>query len=311
MVSSTHDELSPRDVSSFTSISHYFTDAYWDDGADARTASLPLISGGPWKVLSIVGVYLLFVTWAAPRYMSTREAFKMNKLMIIYSAVLSVGNALGFLVGFVAANYGLEAFMCKKANYHVNTIDSFQNWVYVYGGWMYFFSKLIDLIDTVIFALRKSQRQISGLHLIHHSLMPIASWAGVKYVPGGNIVLVPLINSFIHSIMYAYYGFTAAGHKVWWKQHLTLAQVLQFIVFVAHGVYSSMQPNCSHPMIWNVAELFYASLFFVLFAKFYRKTYLSHKSHSQTQDNRSDSPAANARRTQNELNNNVKSKKQW
>lgn len=308
MPSSPSEQVSPgEELTSF----YLFTDEYWDEGADARTASLPLISGGPWKVVSIIGIYLIFVVYAAPRFMASREPFKIKKLMIIYSCVLSIGNALGFLLGFTAATFGYDAFTCKKANSNINSIESFQDFVYVYGGWMYFFSKLIDLIDTVIFALRKSQRQISGLHLFHHSLMPIASWAGVKYVPGGNIVLVPLINSFIHSIMYAYYGFTAAGHKVWWKQYLTLAQVLQFVIFVAHGVYSAIQPTCSHPMIWNIAELFYASLFFYLFAKFYRRTYLTSKVSSLHANciQSDNSVQTLARKSQNELNNNVKFKK--
>lgn len=40
-------------------------------------------------------------------------------------------------------------------------------------SWLFFFSKLLDFIDTVFFVLRKKGQQLSRLHLIHHSLMPI------------------------------------------------------------------------------------------------------------------------------------------
>lgn len=52
--------------------------------------------------------------------------------------------------------------------------------------WWYYFSKLIELLDTVFFLLRKKTRQISFLHVYHHSTMPILWWIGVKWVPGGQ-----------------------------------------------------------------------------------------------------------------------------
>lgn len=300
----------------------YFSNEFWDLGADARAKSLPLIPGGPWKVLSIVTFYLIFVKIIGPKLMENREAFKMKKFMIYYSLLLSLGNGIGFLVGITAANFGIDAFTCKMANSSSSSISTFQDNVYIYGGWLYFVSKLIDLIDTVIFVLRKSHRQVSGLHLFHHSFMPLATWAGLKYIPGGNIVLIPLINTLIHSVMYAYYGLTAAGQKVWWKQYLTLMQVIQFIIFGIHSIYTGLQPNCSHSMIWNAAELFYASVFFILFANFYRRAYLTpskcpsssssstssaclstNVTTTTTATNRSNSIL---RRMQQELNNNIK-----
>ena len=52
--------------------------------------------------------------------------------------------------------------------------------------WLYFIIKIVDLIDTVIFALRKKQNQITFLHVFHHFSMVVNAWYGVKYVAGGQ-----------------------------------------------------------------------------------------------------------------------------
>lgn len=41
--------------------------------------------------------------------------------------------------------------------------------------------------------------------------MPCTWWFGVRFVPGGFGSFHALINSFIHFVMYAYYGVSALG----------------------------------------------------------------------------------------------------
>jgi hypothetical protein len=256
----------------------------WDDATDARTAHLPLVSGGPWKVIFIVIVYLLFVKIVGPRIMRDRKPFDLRLLMLLYNVMLAIGNGLGFIAAFVASSYGRDTFSClashvAKEEMSGRNVLSLQDYVYIYGGWLYFISKFIDFLDTIFFVLRKRDRQVSGLHVFHHSFMPIATFIGIKFIPGGNIVLVPLVNTFIHSIMYTYYALSAAGSKykqyLWWKKYLTLAQVIQFVIIIAHSMYGLMQEQyCSFHPIFHAFELFYASVFFTLFLHFYLKTYV-------------------------------------
>lgn len=56
--------------------------------------------------------------------------------------------------------------------------------------WWYFAAKIIELLDTVFFVLRKKNRQISFLHLYHHTMMPICAWIGTKFLPGTQLLLI-------------------------------------------------------------------------------------------------------------------------
>jgi hypothetical protein len=47
-------------------------------------------------------------------------------------------------------------------------------------AWWFYFSKFIDFADSIFFVLRKKKDQLSTLHIIHHSTMPIFSWFGPK-----------------------------------------------------------------------------------------------------------------------------------
>lgn len=44
--------------------------------------------------------------------------------------------------------------------------------------------KLVELLDTVFFVLRKKQNQVSFLHVYHHTIMAVFTWGYLKYLPG-------------------------------------------------------------------------------------------------------------------------------
>ena len=60
-------------------------------------------------------------------------------------------------------------------------------------------------------------------------IMPVSWWFGVKFVPGGFGTFHALLNSFIHFLMYTYYGLAALGEKyqkfLWWKKYMTTMQM--------------------------------------------------------------------------------------
>jgi len=56
--------------------------------------------------------------------------------------------------------------------------------------WLYFLLKILDLVDTIFFVLRKKQNQVTFLHVYHHVGIVIGSWAAVKYLPGGHVTFL-------------------------------------------------------------------------------------------------------------------------
>lgn len=61
--------------------------------------------------------------------------------------------------------------------------------------------------------------------------MPVSWWFGVRFVPGGFGTFHALLNSFIHVLMYAYYGLSALGPQyqkyLWWKRYMTKMQLVK------------------------------------------------------------------------------------
>jgi hypothetical protein len=51
--------------------------------------------------------------------------------------------------------------------------------------WFFYFSKLVEFLDTLFFILRKKNNQVSVLHVYHHSTMPFIWWIAVKWFAGG------------------------------------------------------------------------------------------------------------------------------
>ncbi len=95
---------------------------------------------------------------------------------------------------------------------------------------LFYLSKFIELLDTIFFIMKKNFRQVSVLHVLHHGIMPISWWFGVRFVPGGFGTLHSCINSFIHFLMYLYYGLAALGPDyqkyLFWKKYMTWMQMV-------------------------------------------------------------------------------------
>ena len=143
--------------------------------------------------------------------------------------------------------------------------------------WWCFISKYVEFLDTIFFVLRKRERQISVLHLVHHSLMPITIGFGLPFTPNGHGTFYGLVNSFIHVVMYSYYFLASLGPKVqqylWWKVHLTKMQLLQFLIVFSHQVQVFIY-DCDFSRTIAGMECLFAILLTILFGNFYVQSYL-------------------------------------
>lgn len=88
--------------------------------------------------------------------------------------------------------------------------------------------------------MRKKFDHVSTLHVIHHGIMPMSVWFGVKFCPGGHSTFFGFLNTFVHIIMYSYYLIAALGPQyqkfLWWKKYLTTIQMVRWWAKQLHSV---------------------------------------------------------------------------
>uniref|UniRef100_A0A2K5JED5 Elongation of very long chain fatty acids protein n=1 Tax=Colobus angolensis palliatus TaxID=336983 RepID=A0A2K5JED5_COLAP len=218
--------------------------------ADPRIQGYPLM-GSPLLMTSILLTYVYFVLSLGPRIMANRKPFQLRGFMIVYNFSL------------VALSLYIVYEMVRVA-------------------WLFLFSKFIELMDTVIFILRKKDGQVTFLHVFHHSVLPWSWWWGVKIAPGGMGSFHAMINSSVHVIMYLYYGLSAIGPVaqpyLWWKKHMTAIQLIQFVLVSLHisQYYFMSSCNYQYPVIIHLIWM-YGTIFFMLFSNFWYHSYTKGK----------------------------------
>lgn len=94
--------------------------------------------------------------------------------------------------------------------------------------------------------------------------------------------LPAMVNSFIHVLMYSYYGLAALGPSVtkylWWKKYLTILQLIQFSTALILGI-NAIRSGCDFPLWMQYALVIYMLSFIVLFGNFYAKAYIAKVRH--------------------------------
>ena len=146
-------------------------------------------------------------------------------------------------------------------------------------SYFYYLSKFTELFDTFCFVARKKFNQVSLLHVVHHGIMPMSVWFGVRFVGGGHTTFFPTMNVFVHVVMYLYYMLSAMGPKyrkfLWWKQYLTTFQMLQFVLGMLHAFQLVFYDDCDYPVQFAYFVGAHGVLFFALFSQFYVKAYFN------------------------------------
>uniref|UniRef100_A0A9J7X516 Elongation of very long chain fatty acids protein n=2 Tax=Cyprinus carpio TaxID=7962 RepID=A0A9J7X516_CYPCA len=244
------------------------------ENGDKRTGGWLLV----YSPLPVGGIFLcyLIIVWLGPKLMAYREPVNIKALLIIYNfsmVCLSAYMFYEFTASSWLANYSL---VCQPVDYSETPLAMRMARV----CWWFYFSKVIELTDTMFFILRKKNNQLTFLHVYHHGTMIFNWWAGVKYVAGGQSFFIGLINSFVHVVMYMYYGLAALGpqmHKyLWWKRYLTSLQLLQFFIVTIHTAVN-FYADCDFPDSMNMVVLSYAFSLIALFSNFYYQSYISKK----------------------------------
>ncbi|XP_071527223.1 very long chain fatty acid elongase 7-like [Panulirus ornatus] len=232
-----------------------------------------LLMHSPLPALTVSLLYVAAVTWVGPFYMNNRKPIPgLRTIMMYYNACQVVFSTWLFVEAGRAGWFGRYSFICQTCDYSNNP----KAVTMMHCAYWYHFSKYVDLIDTVFFVLNKKYEHMSLLHMCHHTLMPISTWYGVRYHPGGHNTFFGFLNCFVHIVMYTYYLLAAMGPSVrpylWWKKYLTSLQMLQFTVVFFHSL-QLVFIECEVPPVLMRWVGFISVMFFILFADFYIKAY--------------------------------------
>ncbi|CAG0884271.1 unnamed protein product [Cyprideis torosa] len=229
-----------------------------------------------WTLSIWISVIYVCTIFLGRRIMKNRPAFDLKQPMEIWNCVLAVYSILGCMKSVpylltVIQKEGLQS-LCT----HHHEIELFRP--AVVWGWLFAYSKVVELGDTLFIVLRK--RPLLFLHWYHHVTVLIYCWFSMRdYTPSG--LWFSSMNYFVHAFMYTYYSLRSMDIKVPRKaaQFLTLTQILQMIV----GCYVSFisfklkyaDPSCL--VTWpNIFASFVMYLsYWMLFMHFFYQAYVS------------------------------------
>ncbi|XP_073934544.1 very long chain fatty acid elongase 3 isoform X2 [Castor canadensis] len=228
----------------------------------------------------IVLIYLLLII-VGQNYMKARKGFNLQRPLTLWSFGLAVFSILGTVrmwsyMGTLLLRGGLKPTVCFTT-YVDDAIVKFWSCVFL-------LSKIIELGDTVFIILRK--RPLIFVHWYHHSTVLVFTSFGYKNkVASGGWFMT--MNFGVHSIMYTYYALKAAKVRCpsMLPMLITSLQILQMVMGTIFGILSYIwrqEKGCHTTMeqfFWSF--VLYAS-YFILFAHFFRQTYIRPKVKAKT-----------------------------
>ncbi|XP_013134328.1 PREDICTED: elongation of very long chain fatty acids protein 7-like [Papilio polytes] len=231
-----------------------------------------LLMSSPIPVLAILITYLGFVLKIGPGFMRNRPPYNLKLFLVIYNifqVVISISvfyKAVEHLL-----QYGLiiqNQCLTENKEFEIKTASIVH---------FYFLSKITELLDTIFFVLRKRDRQVSFLHVYHHTFAVFFGWCSARFEPAYIFIFIGVLNSFVHIIMYAYYGLSAFPNLtkyLWWKKYITKMQLVQFFLMILYLLLTPLMSSCRSSNLFILTLVINNLLFVYLFSNFYVKEYL-------------------------------------
>ena len=159
--------------------------------------------------------------------------------------------------------------------------------------WLFYASKVLDFVDTFFIVIGKKWKQLSFLHVYHHTTIFLFYWLNLHVNYDGDIYLTIVLNGAIHTIMYTrvfpapatfvaatahgtnhrYYFVSMHTRDIWWKKYLTMCQMVQFGCMNVQAVYLLGSGCTKFPPRLTAMYFVYIVSMFGLFAHFFVQSY--------------------------------------
>ncbi|KAK5647178.1 hypothetical protein RI129_002070 [Pyrocoelia pectoralis] len=250
--------------------------------SDPRVYDWPFMAN-PWKLLGLLSVYLYLVYVSLPSYMSDKKPYNLKGFIACYNIFQVLACSI-IIYGMATSGWTTHYRIigCEPVDFSNNPMAirmaSFM--------WWNMMLKIVELVETILFVLRKKTNQVSFLHVYHHVSTLTMAWLVGKYFPGGLLTFTPMINSLVHIFMYTYYFLSSLGPKMqkkleWVKPKLTIIQLVQLVIIILQTMQLFL-PGCG---IHNaVGYIFVPNVVInvIFFVKFYTKSYLKKENLSKS-----------------------------
>ncbi|CAG9560577.1 unnamed protein product [Danaus chrysippus] len=218
-----------------------------DNQSDQRVKDWFLMSS-PFPTLAICLTYVFIVKVLGPKLMENRKPFELKQILIWYNLFQVIFSCWLFYESIASGWFTTYSFRCQPVDYS-RTPHAMR----------------------IFFVMRKKFNHVSKLHVIHHGIMPMSVWFGVKFTPGGHSTFFGMLNTFVHIVMYSYYLLAALGPQV------------QFVLVFFHA-FQLLFIECDYPraFVWWIGM--HAVLFYYLFSDFYKQAYLKKVKRSKSKE---------------------------
>ncbi|KAH8260940.1 hypothetical protein KR044_000897, partial [Drosophila immigrans] len=243
---------------------------------DPATKNLPL-AGSHWPLTTIIAMYLIFVLKLGRKFMEHRKPYNLKKVLAFYNIFQVIYNSILFFIGiyymFISPRYDRSCMINLPYDHPEKNIER----AITYS---FFINKILDLLDTIFFVLRKSYKQITVLHVYHHVLMTYPFYWYIQiYGFGGQYATMGFLNTGVHAVMYFYYFISAMYPElkgsIWWKKYITKLQILQFILLLLQPIHVLIfNPGCKIPYFLHLMQILVSASMITMFSKFYYRAYL-------------------------------------
>ncbi|KYB29213.1 Elongation of very long chain fatty acids protein AAEL008004-like Protein [Tribolium castaneum] len=239
---------------------------------DPLIKNKPLLNS-PFPSLAFLATYLLLIYVVLPQYMKNKEPYKLKTIILLYNLFQIVFCTYFVYQYLTPLSDPLVNWNCDYFTYEDTPKSQRRSKICYYV----YLIKIAELVETVFFVLRKKYKQISGLHVYHHTSTLLLVWFLTKYYSGGVTAFWFMLNSGVHVLMYTYYLVASLGFQRatnFFKPIMTLIQMIQFIIVMIHGSQIMLNPNCGLPSVVFMVAVPDAVLLFYMFGKFFKATYL-------------------------------------
>ena len=215
-------------------------------------------------------LFVAYIAMAAATRPITRliGPYELRLPLIVHNTVCCILSATVFVIGGIGLALSDDILSIQQGNSYI-----------LLSLCIYWVSKNVELLDTVFMLLRHRKRQVSFLHVFHHSSMLLLSDYGYFISSWPPVAIAAVMNSFVHIVMYGYYAAAAWQplEAYTWKKRVTQLQMIQFSIGIVISINGYLHLG------YCVYSILYPASMLLLFSQYYYYAYINPKRKKATE----------------------------